>query len=140
MVPFLKVANAEFVNTFDKVLGAAEVKGPQLSFPAGGLTAREIVEARVRAAVERYNAGDETPVASSLFAPAEAEKALNGPRRSRRTQLEVEPQIDIALNALRAGRVILLFNGMQVVDFDQPLAATPVSEARFLRLVALVGG
>jgi hypothetical protein len=33
-----------------------------------------------------------------------------------------------------------MFNGVQVSDLDAPLLVTPVSEARFLRLVSLVGG
>jgi len=93
----------------------------------------------VRLEVERYNAG-ETSVRSSLFAPTDAERALNGPRRDRRVQLDIERQIDCALDAVRAGRLIVIFNGQQVSDIDRPLAMTPVSEARFLRLVALVGG
>lgn len=127
------------VSTFDKVPGAPQREGPQLSFPRGATTAREIIEARVRLEVERYNAG-ETSVRSSLFAPTDAERALNGPRRDRRVQLDIERQIDCALDAVRAGRLIVIFNGQQVSDIDRPLAMTPVSEARFLRLVALVGG
>jgi hypothetical protein len=127
------------VSTYDKVLGAPERKGPQLSFPSEATTARKIIAARVRLEVERFNAG-ETSVRSSLFAPTDAERALNNPRRESRVQLEVEPQIDCALDAVRAGRLIVIFNGQQVSDIDDPLAMTPVSEARFLRLVALVGG
>jgi hypothetical protein len=41
---------------------------------------------------------------------------------------------------MRKRRVILLFNGIQVEDIDAPLVITPVSEARFLRLVPLAGG
>jgi hypothetical protein len=127
------------VSTFDKVLGAPQREGPQLSLPSGATTAREIIEARVRWEVERYNAG-EAPDSRSLFAPNEVERSLNGPRREPRVQLEVERQIDCALDAVRAGRLIVIFNGRQVSDIDRPLAMTPVSEARFLRLVALVGG
>jgi len=36
--------------------------------------------------------------------------------------------------------VILMFNGVQVEDIEVPLLITPVSEARFLKLVPLVGG
>jgi hypothetical protein len=128
------------VSTFDKVLGAPELEGPCLSFPNGVTTAREIIEARVRVEVDRHNAGEAAPLHGSLFAPCDAERALNGPRRDRRVPLDVERQIDVALDSVRAGRVIILFNGMQVSDIDRPLAMTPVSEARVLRLVPLVGG
>jgi hypothetical protein len=42
----------------------------------------------------------------------------------------------VALEAIRKGRVILMFNGVQVEDIDAPLLITPVSEARFLKLSA----
>jgi hypothetical protein len=41
---------------------------------------------------------------------------------------------------VRKRRVVILFNGAQVDDLDAPLVLTPISEARFLRLVPLVGG
>jgi hypothetical protein len=72
--------------------------------------------------------------------PAEPERALNGPRRERRRPLDTERQIEVALEALRKKRVILLFNGVQVEDIDAPLLLTPGSEAYFLRLVPLAGG
>jgi hypothetical protein len=128
------------VNTFDKVLGLPEREGPRLSFPEGITTARKIIEARVRAEVQLYNAGEEAPARGALFVLSQTEKTLNGPRRVRRVPLDVEPQIDRALDAVLAGRVIVLFNGSQVSDIDRPLDITPVSEARFIRLVALVGG
>jgi hypothetical protein len=136
----LRILLDSLVSTFDKVLAAPERAGPLLSFPSGSTTAREIIEARVRVEVQRFNAGEETPKGNSLFAPTDAEGALNGARRDRRTKLDIGEQIDRALDAVRMGRVIVLFNGTQVSDIDRPLAMTPVSEARFVRLVALVGG
>ena len=128
------------LKTLDQVPGTGTVEGPQLSFQAREVTAREIVRARVEAEVERYNNADEPPRFVGLVTPAEPERALNGPRRERRPPLDTERQIEVALEALRKRRVILLFNGVQVEDIDAPLLLTPVSEARFLRLVPLAGG
>ena len=75
-----------------------------------------------------------------LVTPTERERELNGPRRERRPPLDLESQVKVALEAIRKRRVILLFNGVQVEDIDAPLVITPVSEARFLRLVPLAGG
>jgi hypothetical protein len=69
---------------------------------------------------------------------AKEECELNGPRRRR--ELDADRQVEVALEAVRMGRVIILFNGVQVEDLDADLLVTPVSEARFLRLVPLVGG
>jgi len=126
------------LKTIDQVLGTERVEGPQLSFRAREVTAREIVRARVEAEVERHNA-DAPRIFVSLVTPTQRERALNGPRRAR-PALDFENQVEVALEAVRKRRVILLFNGIQVEDIDAPLLITPVSEARFLRLVPLVGG
>ena len=128
------------LKTLDQVPGTGTVEGPPLSFRAREVTAREIVRARVTAEVERYNSADDPPAFVGLVTPAEPERALNGPRRERRRPLDTERQIEVALEALRKRRVILMFNGVQVEDIDAPLLITPVSEARFLRLVPLAGG
>jgi hypothetical protein len=128
------------LNTLDQVPGIGAVEGPQLTFEAREVSAREIVRARVAAEVERYNDADEQPRLVGWVTPAEPERTLNGPRRERRRPLDIERQIEVALEALRKRRVILLFNGVQVDDIDAPLLLTPISEAYFLRLVPLAGG
>jgi hypothetical protein len=127
------------LKTIDQVLGV-RTEGPQLPFPAREVTARDIVRARVQAEVERHNEADAPSGFVGLVAASEQECAINGPRRERRPPLDAERQIEVALEALRKRRVILLFNGIQVEDIDAPLVITPVSEARFLRLVPLAGG
>jgi hypothetical protein len=128
------------LNTLDQVPGIGTIEGPQLTFEAREVSAREIVRARVAAEIERYNNADEPPRLVGWVTPAEPERTLNGPRRDRRRSLDMENQIEVALEALRKRRVILLFNGIQVEDIDAPLTLTPVSEAYFLRLVPLAGG
>src|SRR5262249_43732048 len=114
--------------------------GPSLSFAVGAITAREIVGARVRMEVERHNANKPPRSFSSLVTPAPQERELNGAQRAPRRPLDAERQIEVALEAGPQPRVILMFTGGQVTDLDEPLDVTPVSEARFLKLVPLVGG
>jgi len=128
------------LKTMDQVPGASSVHGPELSFRAPTVTARDIVRARVEAEVERYNNDQERRPFVGLVAPADVESALNRPLRQGRRPINTEHQIEVALEAIRKGRVILMFNGAQVEDIDAPLLITPVSEARFLKLVPLVGG
>jgi hypothetical protein len=104
------------------------------------VTAREIVSARVRAEVERHNSDLQSTTTTGGVQPGAEEQALNAPPRARLRPLDAESQIEVALDAIRRGRVIILFNGEQVKDLDAPLLVTPVSEARFIRLVQLVGG
>jgi hypothetical protein len=128
------------LNTLDQVPGIGAIEGPRLTFDARAVSAREIVRARVAAEVERYNNADDPPPLVGWVTPAEPERALNGLRRERRRPLDAKHQIEVALEALRKRRVILLFNGVQVEDIDAPLMLTPVSEAYFVRLVPLAGG
>jgi hypothetical protein len=127
------------LKTVDQVLGSPVTEGPPLSFAVGAITAREIVRARVCMEVERHNSNTAPPAFTSLVTPAPQERELNGPRAPRRP-LDAERQIEVALEAVRNRRVIIMFNGVQVMDLDEPLDVTPVSEARFLKLVPLVGG
>jgi hypothetical protein len=128
------------VRTVDQVLGSAATEGPQLSFPVGAVTAREIVSSRVRLEVDRCNSDPSPRVFPSLVTPSCDERELNEPLRSPRRQLDADRQVEVAVNAVLKGRVIIMFNGEQVMDIDAPLIVTPVSEARFLKLVPLVGG
>jgi hypothetical protein len=128
------------LKTVDQVLGSPMAEGPQLSFEVGHVTARDIVCARVRLEVERYNSNAPEWSFVSLVAPAKEERELNGPRNAKRRPLDAERQIEVALEAVRKRRVIIMFNGVQVSDLDAPLVVTPISEARFLKLVPLVGG
>ena len=128
------------LNTLDQVPGIGTIEGPQLTFEARAVSAREIVRARVAAEVERHNSADDPPRLVGWATPAEPERTLNEPPRERRRPLDTEHQIDVALEALRKRLVILLFNGVQVEDIDAPLMLTPVSEALFLRPVPLAGG
>jgi hypothetical protein len=128
------------LKTLDQVLGSPMAEGPQLSFEVEHITARDIVRERVRLEVERYNSHGPEWSFVSLVAPAREECQLNGSRNTKRRPLDAERQIEVALEAVRKRRVIILFNGAQVNDLDAPLVVTPFSEARFLKLVPLVGG
>ena len=128
------------LKTVDQIPGAPTVDGPELSFQVGQVTVREIVRARVTAEVERHNSVREPRTFVGLVQPPEQEQQLNPRRPDLPRALDAERQIEVALEAVRKGRVIILFNGEQITDIDAPLIVTPVSEARFLRLVPLVGG
>jgi len=124
----------------DQTPGIGTVEGPELSFEVREVSAREIVRARVEAEVARHNNAEVSPGFVRWATPAGPERALNGARGERRRPLDLERQVEVAFEALRRRRVILMFNGVQVEDIDAPLPMAPVSEARFLRLVPLAGG
>lgn len=122
----------------DKELGAAEIVAPDLLVPLLTISAREILRLRVEAEVERYNATGGT--SHLLIQPAPRESKLNGTREARFRELKIEPQIAVAIEAVEKRRVIMLLNGRQVSNLDETFFLTPGSEARFIRLVPLVGG
>lgn len=128
------------LKTVDQVPGAPIAAGPELSFQVGQVTVREIIRARVTADIERHNNERQPRKFVGLVQPPVEELELNPRRPELPRALDAERQIEVALEAVRKGRVIVLFNGEQVTDIDAPLIVTPVSEARFLRLVPLVGG
>lgn len=111
------------LTTVDQVPGAATVPGPQLSFRVGTVTAREIVRARVLVEVDRHNSELEPRPFLGLIEAPQAERELNGPRGRNAKPLDVDSQIEVALEAVRRGRVIILFNGEQVSDLDAPPCA-----------------
>jgi hypothetical protein len=128
------------LKTIDQVPGTSPAEGPPLAFEIGRVTAREIVRARVTAEIERHNREREPRAFLGLVQVAHEEQLLNPKRAELPKPLDAERQIEVALEAVRKGRVIILFNGEQVTDLDAPLIVTPVSEARFLKFVPLVGG
>src|SRR5439155_24739648 len=72
------------LNTLEQVPGIGTIAGPQLTFEARAVSAREIVRARVAAEVERYNSADDPPRLVGWATPAEPERTLNGPQHERR--------------------------------------------------------
>jgi hypothetical protein len=123
----------------DKKLGAAEIAAPDLYIPFLTVTAREILRLRVEAEVNKYN---ETAGASPLLIePHRREAELNPDRKHRFFRvLELEPQVDMAIEAVEKGRIIMLIDGRQIGDLDEKFVLTGASEARFVRLVPLRGG
>lgn len=65
---------------------------------------------------------------------------MNGAGQARFRELQLEPQVAMAIEAVEKRRVIMLIDGRQVTDLDESFLLTPNSEARFIRLVPLVGG
>ena len=128
------------IRTIDQVPGTPIVEGPQLTFRVGQVTAREIVRARVRIEVDRHNSTLQPKSHLGLIDTPEEENVLNSPRRERARDSIPRARSRLRWIPIRRGRVIVLFNGEQVSDLDALLMVTPVSEARFLRLVPLVGG
>lgn len=112
-----------------------------LEFPAEDITVRELIAQRVRYEVENYNSsrGDRF---SGLVQPSESEQALNGKgfMLRKRRALDLDRQVDTALEAFGTARLLLLVNDRQAEELDDLIRITPNTEVIFLKLVPLVGG
>ena len=124
---------------FDEVPGADRSAAVTLRLASERTTAREVIRRRVEQEVAAFNASKDD-VFQGLIQPSESERLLNGFKLRKRRALDVEKQVEIALEAFSRNGFVLLFDDRQVEDLDEPVTVTPESSATFLRLVPLVGG
>jgi hypothetical protein len=121
----------------DQTLGVHPPISRELRLVSERITLRELLKRRIDEEVAELNAGRDG--ISPLVAPTEQERRLNGERPNRRT-VDPERQLAAALEAFERNRFVVIVDHQQVLDLDQPIVVTPTTEARFLKLVPLVGG
>src|SRR5215510_5263589 len=82
------------------------------------VTARELIERRVRQEVQDYNTS--TPETfRGLIKPSAAEEALNGFRLKKKTVVNADEQATIALDAFSRNGFLLLVDEKQLTALDQ---------------------
>ena len=102
-------------------------------------SARELIRSRVKQEVERYN--QTLPeVFQGLVQPEESEQILNGFRMKAPRPLDWEVQNERACSSFERNGFLMLVNGVQVLELDEPLELREDSEVQFVKLVPLVGG
>jgi hypothetical protein len=107
------------------------------------ITLRDLVRARVREEVVRYNSQREEErgdIFAGLVMPEGAEPARDGFRMPTRRVIDWEQQADRAIRAFTKNGFFVLVGDRQVTDLDEELNLTAGSDIRFIRLVQLVGG
>ncbi len=102
-------------------------------------TLRDLIRARVREEVARYNAAPQ-PIFRGLVQPTDAEVRLNGYHLEVTRKLDWEEQSAVAERAFAHNGFFVLVDGQQVVSLDDGVTLTPATEVAFVRLVPLVGG
>src|SRR5215831_16081372 len=127
------------VTVIDEVPGQGRQVAFTLELWTEKLTARELIERRVRHEVEAHNLkGDE--VFLGLVQPTDSERALNGWRLKKQRVVNAEEQIASAWEAFTDQRILLVVDDRQVEDLDEELTLRRDAEVCFYRLVPLVGG
>jgi hypothetical protein len=107
--------------------------------PQAATTARELIRVRVQQEVERHN--QSLPeVFTGLVQPEESERILNGFRMKTRRPLDWQAQFERACSGFQRNGFLLLIDGSQVSELDDPIELHAESEVQFVKLVPLVGG
>jgi hypothetical protein len=120
--------------------GAGKIIGEMnISLKTNRVTVKQIIEARVEAEVERYNA--KLPeYFNGLVQPTDAEKTLNGYKMKQRKKVDAEKQIYVALDAFLKNGYFVLVDNFQADSLEQEIMITPQTQISFLKLTPLVGG
>ena len=127
------------VNVLDGVNARPRQLVMQLRLGTERVTARELIERRVRQEVTDYNSRP-LEYFRSLIRPTEAEATLNGYRLRSRRPISVEIQIAHAIEAFKTNSFFLLVDNHQLTELNEMVRLTPTSTVTFLRLVSLVSG
>ena len=123
----------------DKVMGGKETVQPTLYLASERVTAKELIEARVRQEVDAYNKSRPEHF-NGLVRPEGAEAALNGYKMKTRRTLDPEKQCEIALSAFNSNGFFILADEIQVSSPDDEIILMPETKITFIKLVPLAGG
>lgn len=127
------------IRLLDGVLPGTSVPAKTLTVPQAKTTAREIIRTRVRQEVERHN--ESLPeVFEGLVQPEESERILNGFRMRARRALSWEAQFERACSSFERNGFLLIVDGRQTLELDEPIELRADSQVEFVKLVPLVGG
>jgi len=134
----LHVSPEQFtVKIRDESVPRSEVVEALLALSSAKLTARDLIEERVRMEVDRRLLTRDGRISPALIAPTEKETLLN---QVTRKVVNVEAKIDFALKAFEANGFILLVDDSQIESLDTQIELTPKTIVTFLKLTPLVGG
>jgi hypothetical protein len=122
----------------DQTLGIHPPITRELRLVSERITLRELLKRRIDEEVAALNAGRDEIM--PLVAPTEQERRLNGEKPTQHRSVDPERQLTAAVEAFERTRIVLIVDGRQVLDLDEPIIVTPNTEVRFLKLVPLVGG
>lgn len=124
----------------DETAGGNLLHSFSLVFESEHTTIRELICARVRHEVEAYNSSPAEPTFRGLVQPTGAERVLNGFKLAKQQTIDVDQQIDRALEAFDRNGFLVLVGDHQAESLDEALWIRPGAEVSFVKLVPLVGG
>jgi hypothetical protein len=127
------------VTIIDEVPGRGRQVAFKLELWSEKVTARELIERRVRHEVDVHNLKP-ADTFLGLVQPSDSERAVNGWRLKKPRSINAEEQIASAWEAFTSGRILLLVDDRQVDTLDEEFTLRRDAEVCFYKLVPLVGG
>lgn len=107
-----------------------------LRFSQEYITVRELITARIKNEVERYN-NDVSTYKKGLVQPSDLEERLNNKKRPK---VDIEKQTYVALDAFNKNAFFILIDDEQVESLDQKFLVDETAKISFIKLTPLVGG
>jgi len=108
----------------------------QLEFEAEYISVQELIEARIREEISRYNKNVEG-YKRGLVLPTNLEQRLN---KFKRPKIDVEKQLYVALEAFQKNGFFILVDDEQVETLEQKVLVNETTTVSFIKLTPLVGG
>lgn len=127
------------IQIWDEIVHGPRSRGDSLTVPEKKTTARELIRGRVREEVARHNES-QPDVFRGLVQPEESERILNGFRMKVKRPLDWEVQFERACTSFERNGFLLIVDGRQAAELDEPVELREDSEVQFVKLVPLVGG
>lgn len=107
-----------------------------LEFEAEYITVRELIEARIKAEIKKYEQ-NVIQYKNSLVLPNDLEQRLNNKTRKK---IDPEKQLYIALKAFQNNGFLVLLEDEQVENLEQQFLVDESTTVSFIKLTPLVGG
>ena len=107
-----------------------------LQFEEEYISVKELIEARIRLEISRYEKNIED-YKKSLVLPTDLEQRLN---RKSPPKIDVEKQLYVALQAFQRNGFFILIDDEQVEELDQKFLVEESTQVSFIKLTPLVGG
>jgi hypothetical protein len=127
------------VTIIDEIPGRSRRVAFRLELWSDNVTARELIERRVRHEVDVHNQ-NQPDTFLGLVQPAGSERTATGWRLKTPRRIDADEQVASAWDAFSHGRVLLLVDDRQVDTLDDEFALRRDAEVCFYQLVPLVGG
>jgi hypothetical protein len=128
-----------FLNINDETSSGRVTGSVRVEFKESLVTIGQLIEQRVRAEVERYNAKP-GEVFQGLVQPADAEVAPGGYRQKRVRLIDADQQVAIARKAFLENGFFILIDNNQAEELEQSYLLHKDSTVSFVKLIPLVGG